>query len=124
LGWDTHAYTQQINTLVQSMPPDMFNVSVSDADFQQTLYEMTQKYGYKPAYANFRNVFRNNTIVDPEISNINIALVLIRLWNKVKELNEPSTYKHFSETLDQIDQTCIQGVSHRLLMDYNVFVSN
>lgn len=122
LGYDIHAYTQQINALVKSMPSDLFNVTVSDAEFLKTLDEMKQRYGDKPAFANFKNVFQHNAIIDPQISNINIALVLVRLWNKVNELNEPSTYKHFSETLDQIGHTCIQGVSHRLLMDYNVFV--
>ena len=123
LGYDIHAYTHQINTMVKSLPSDLFNVIVSDTDFQKTLDEMTQKYGDKPAFSNFRSVFHNNTIVDPEIQSINIALVLIRVWNKVKELNEPSTYNHFNETLDQIGHTCIQGVSHRLLMDYCVFMN-
>ncbi len=123
LGYDIHAYTHQISILVKSMPSDLFNVIVSDIEFQNTIDEMTQKYGDKPAFSNFRSVFHNNTIVDPEIPNINIALVLIRVWNKIKELNEPSTYNHFNETLDQIGHTCIQGVSHRLLMDYCVLMN-
>lgn len=127
LGDDIHAYTHQVNQTVrthlaeQSQSQSQSATSITELDLQLILTELEQQFGPKPAYANIRNVSRNGKIIDPEVSDLNITLVLKIVWNKIKELNDPSTFRHFNETLDQIGMTCIQGISHRIFIDYIAF---
>ena len=119
-GYDIHAYTSQL----QKMGITTFsNGMLSETAFRDILGEMEKTLGPKPAYVNFRNVYRAGFITDPELPHINVALVLETVWKRVKHLNDPSIYIYFSETLDQIGMTCIQGISHRLYMDYQALCS-
>lgn len=118
LGTDIHAYTQQVNQLNISTQLD----PILDSEFQFILQDMQQVYGPKEAFSNLKNVYSRGMISDPEVPHINFALILKQLWSKLRELNEDSAYRHFGETLDQIGMTCIQGVTHRLLIDHNAFV--
>ena len=114
-GYDIHAYTSQL----QKMGITAFSDGVlSETAFRDILEEMEKTLGPKPAYVNFRNVYRAGFITDPELPHINVALVLETVWKRVTQLDDPSIYRYFSETLDQIGMTCIQGISHRLYMDY------
>lgn len=118
LGTDIHAYTHQMNQIKPSTQSD----TISDVEFQSILQDMQQVYGSKVAFTNLKNVYRQGFILDPEVPHTNFALILQQLWMKLRELNEDSAYRHFGETLDQIGMTCIQGVTHRLLIDHHAFV--
>lgn len=125
LGDDIHAYTHQVNQTVRThlagQSQSQSATPITELDLQLILTELEKQFGPKPAYANIRNVSRNGKIIDPEVADLNITLVLKILWNKIKELNDSSTYRHFNETLDQIGMTCIQGISHRIFIDYIAF---
>lgn len=118
LGTDIHAYTHQMNQIKPSTQSD----PISDMEFQSILKDMQQVYGSKVAFTNLKNVYRQGFILDPEVPHTNFALILKQLWMKLRDLNEDSAYKHFGETLDQIGMTCIQGVTHRLMIDHHAFV--
>ena len=60
--------------------------------------------------------FRNGYILDPELPKVNSAMILVLIWDQIKD--DTVLCKHFSETLKQIGNTCIQGISHRLIIDY------
>jgi hypothetical protein len=118
LGTDIHAYTHQMNQIKPSTQSD----PISDMEFQSILQDMQQVYGSKAAFTNLKNVYRQGFILDPEVPHTNFALILQQLWMKLRDLNEDSAYRHFGETLDQIGMTCIQGVTHRLMIDHHAFV--
>lgn len=122
LGYDIHAYTQQVKDIAhyhQARLEKHYGTNrVDEAEFNKIMHEMERTYGHKVAFQNIRNLYRDGVISDPHVPGLNSALVLRALWDKVKEINEYSTYNHFNETLDQISSTCIQGVTHRLFIDY------
>jgi hypothetical protein len=119
LGTDIHAYTNQINEIAAHT---MVSHSVPNEAFELILTQMHNKYGHKEVFQNLRNVFRQGSIIDPQVPHINFAFILKQLWEKLVQLNEDSAFDHFGETLDQIGMTCIQGVTHRLLIDHHAFV--
>ena len=65
---------------------------------------------------NMRRVFRNGFIQDPQLPGLNTAVMLLELWKLIKGSEDGR--KHFKETLDWIGGTCIQGVTHRVFIDY------
>ena len=69
-------------------------------------------------YQNLSNQFHDGKIVDPELPDLNCVLLLLEIWKTLKSSNDQSLLLHFEETLLQIGSTCIQGISHRLAMDY------
>jgi hypothetical protein len=82
------------------------------------LTELRQRYGNKRALQNMQSRFRHGWIKDPDLPALNSSILLRAVWDKVKEKDDDSMYQHFGETLDTIGGTCIQGVSHRLFLDY------
>lgn len=57
-------------------------------------------------------------ITDGDIGGIYGAGLLVIVWKQVKEFNEAETYKHFSDTMLDIGNTCVQGDTHRLFETY------
>ena len=131
-GRDIHAYTNQVNrAAVKYM--DMFAGQLDSVAFETILSEMIAAYGSKNTFVNLRNVFKNGYITDPDVPIINVAILLQKVWNQVKESeqniarNPPTSTSfkvHFNQTLDDIGMTCIQGISHRLLIDFVAFCTD
>jgi hypothetical protein len=120
-GLNIHAYTQQVNQIVSRYIPELkakYGEIVGEAEFETIMQEMEKTYGPKVTYSNLRKVYQKGWIRDPQVSGINSAVLLKAVWTLVKDKGEESMYKHFSETLDEIGATCIQGCSHRLFIDY------
>ena len=115
---NVHDFTGSINVILKEYLPDIEKESVSDQEFLIVIDDMTKTFGEKSAFVNMKSVFKNGWIVDPEIPGLNSAVLLKLLWKQLQQLNEPSLFKHFNETLDQISMTCVQGISHRLFSDY------
>lgn len=57
---------------------------------------------------------------DGSLVGLNVLRLLEAVWKRVSELNDESINALFIETLDDIQLTCPEGDSHRLLM---LFVS-
>jgi len=118
VGYDVHAHTQFMRA--KFLTPEYLKLFSGTVDLVPIIEEIGTKYQNMshPALINIRNVYRSGTIVDPDLPGLNIAVVLVAVWHRVKELNDDSAFIHFKETLDEIGGTCIQGISHRLLFDY------
>jgi hypothetical protein len=128
VGRDIHAYTRQVNKAADKYK-DIFVGQLDVADFETILREMSTSFGVKTAFVNLRNVFYNGAITDPDVPFINVAILLQKVWNQVKESEKTdksssSFRSHFNQTLDDIGMTCIQGISHRLLIDFVAFCSD
>jgi hypothetical protein len=122
-GDNVHSYTSQIQTNVMNYIPKLeskFGNKLSLGELNTILEELELKYGPKPVYNNMLSHFRNDAIIDPEIPQLNVAVLLKAVWYYVCLANEKSLFNHFNETLDQIGTTCIAGISHRLFLDYIV----
>jgi len=127
-GYDIHAYTRQVNE-VASKYQSQFSGELSVEEFETILNELQTTYGSKVTYTNLRNTFRNGAILDPDVPNINVAILLKTVWKVVKESDVSNTEtssssslkSHFNQTLDDIGMTCIQGISHRLFIDFIAF---
>ena len=122
LGYDVHAYTHQMNFVAESYQ-SQFQGELSNNEFEMIIQELQEAYGPKVTYMNLRQVFRNGSIVDPQVPCINVAIVLKTVWCKVKT-SEQSLKSYFNQTLDDIGMTCIQGISHRLLIDFIAFCTD
>jgi hypothetical protein len=57
-------------------------------------------------------------IADSDIGGLYEAGLLVIVWNQVRAFNEAETYKHFSDTMLDIGNTCVQGDTHRLFETY------
>ena len=57
-------------------------------------------------------------IADSDIGGLYEAGLLVIVWNQVSAFNEAETYKHFSDTMLDIGNTCVQGDTHRLFETY------
>lgn len=57
-------------------------------------------------------------IVDGDIGGLYGAGLLVIVWNQVKSFNEAETYIHFSDTMLDVGNTCVQGDTHRLFETY------
>lgn len=124
-GLNIHSYTPQVNEISHQYMPNLvatYGERLSTEEFSSILEEMNRIYGNKVTYSNLRNVFRDGCIRDPEVPGMNFALVLKATWEKVK--TDPSLTRHFGETLDDIGSLCIQGVTHRLFIDYVALVED
>ena len=118
---NVHSYTQYIRQVLPTFSNYELHKELLYEEFLEVLNELHKFYGLKVTYDNFRNTYRNGFIIDPEVPGLNSAIVLKLLWDQLKKLNEPSAFRHFNETLDQIGTTCIQGISHRLFLDFLAF---
>ena len=126
-GYNIHAYTSDISEAVRSSY--LFIVQhwgdyVHERTFNRIIAELNDFFGPKPVYDNLRSAYdiKAGTIHDPQVPKLNAAVLLEALWLTLKRINDPSTYAHFNETLNQIGTTCIQGITHRLFIDYMCIV--
>jgi len=120
-GLNIHAYTHQVNQTITSYIPQLterYGEVLPLEDFNSIIQQMEKTYGPKVVYSNFKNIYTQGWIRDPEVPGLNSAILLHAVWEMVKQKGDDSIYKHFNETLDQIGSLCIQGVTHRLFIDY------
>lgn len=118
-GDNIHAYTSDIISSVLPSVTSIFNDIITDHQFQCVIDDLRQMYGEKEALSNMQRHFHNGRICDPELPKFNSALLLKHILAYLRQT--PNLHDHFRETLDQISNTCIQGISHRLLMDWLAF---
>ena len=114
-GMDIHAYTQSMKLLVcSSFTNRQWHETMTDQAMSVLLTDVQLCFPGHVGVLNIMHHIRGGLLLDPELGTINILQVLRRLWELVVELK---LQDHFKETLDQIGNTCMQGISHRLLID-------
>lgn len=121
MGWDVHAYTcqmQKVSLEYYQLIISKYGTTLEEKQWDQLQQELYQMYGPKPAFENMKRQYSSGWIRDPQIPEVNFALVLYALWFEISASGEVSLHKHLNEILDDIGQTCIQGVTHRLLASY------
>lgn len=127
-GDNIHSYTQYINEILPPYINEIKKYSITDQEFIELEVEMHQvldlipQFDIRSAWVNMKRQYKNQTIIDPELPGVNCAVLLKLTWIKLKQLNEPTLFLHFKETLYQIGSTCLVGISHRLFMDFIVFI--
>lgn len=116
IGYNIHNYTKQIVNVIPKYFGDSVYTKVDSNEWNSAISVIQIKYPGNPAIKNLKRNFQNGFIIDPQLPKVNSAKILILIWNQIKD--NDVLCKHFSETLKQIGNTCIQGVSHRLIIDY------
>jgi hypothetical protein len=115
-GTDIHTYTPLIKELLVSQYSDVvWNKPMDENEYTALMDELTEQFNKHPAITNIQRFTKNGTLVDPQLGETNFIRILHQLWKRVKQLGQVD---HFKETLDQIGDTCIQGISHRILIDW------
>jgi len=113
LGYDTHAYSPLLKEYIKTLKLD--DMVVDHKIVMEKLDKLVSKYGsvISPGVNNIkRNInTTNNTINDPELPGFNTLVLL----DKILDINTDL----LKETLVEIGNTCIQGITHRLLMLYH-----
>lgn len=117
-GYNVHDYTQKMRQISQELPPHHMRILVEPSIFSNCMREMRALYGNKVALHNMSTQYTNGWIRDRDLPGVNVAAVVIDLWTLLNRSQEPTLFAHFSETLDTIGATCIQGISHRIIWDY------
>lgn len=115
-GYNIHNYTKEIITIIPKYFGKNVYKKVTILEWKNVLSDICKKIPRCRALQNMNKNFKNGFIIDPELPKINSAMILILIWDKVK--NNNILCKHFTETLKDIGNTCIQGISHRLIIDY------
>jgi hypothetical protein len=142
---DVHAHTAALQQTITAANAELDAQGCIERmgaiDFEVLMHEIEDEFGPgMPAFANIRNLFRLGCaegrgggggdvgaaarIRDPDLPGLDIARLLQGLWLKrqVWQQRNPadqSLHNHLRETFQDISTTCLQGVSHRLLVDYN-----
>ena len=116
-GDNIHSYTEIIKKLIDKHFDDKFYQSIDNKSWESLLLELHLKFPDKKIpLANIYKYYKNGYLLDPQLPKVNIAIILVKIFNFIKT-NDDLT-NHFRETLEQIGTTCIQGISHRLIIDY------
>ena len=116
IGYNIHNYTSQIVNIIPKFFEKIFYKKANVKTWNKSLTEIKKKYNNHIAIKNIERNFNNGFIKDPEIPELNSAIVLLVIWDTIK--NNNIMCHHFLETLNEIGNTCIQGISHRLIIDY------
>lgn len=116
IGYNIHNYTMQIVNIIPKFFGETAYKKADIKTWNNSLTEIKKRYSNHIAIKNIERNFNNGFIKDPEIPNLNSAIVLLIIWDTIK--NNDIMCRHFLETLNEIGNTCIQGISHRLIMDY------
>jgi hypothetical protein len=116
IGCNIHNYTSQIVDILPNFFGKIAYKKVEIKTWNKSLNEIKKRYPDHIAIKNIERNFKNCFIKDPEIPNLNSACVLLIIWDTIK--NNDIMCFHFLETLNEIGNTCIQGISHRLIIDY------
>jgi hypothetical protein len=113
LGHDTHAYSPLLREYIKTLK---INNTVKHEIVIEKLDKLIEKYGPSivPGVNNIKARINktNNTITDPELPEFNNLPLLNKILDSGSDL--------IKETLVEIGSTCMQGVTHRLLMLYHV----
>lgn len=124
-GFNIHRYTPELEQLMNNASYieklNGHGETVPEEEFRNIIRSLTKKYGPKVTYSNLEKNFQKGWIKDPQLPSLNSAVLLRAIWEYLESKQDESLYKHFDETLNQIGTTCVQGISHRLFMDYIVF---
>jgi len=119
-GSNLHAYTHFLRDQLQQYTPHAQGELLTLDEWNQTMAELERYYGYKPALLNIKQHYRDGQLLNNELPGLNTAIVLNKLWKRLQQINEPSLFQHFGETLDQIAMTCLAGVTDRIMQDWMV----
>jgi len=127
LGYDVHSYTillQQIIIKVQNKLATMICRSeLSSSDFRTMMQRFQEWYPNHLALTNIQRNTQINCLVDPDLGSFNFILLIwfyyrcLLLWDDTQQCMK----EYFRNTLDDIGSTCIQGITHRLLFDFDIF---
>ena len=116
IGYDIHNYTSHVVNIIPKYFGEIIYKKIDIKTWNKSLNEIKKKYNNHIALKNIEKNFINGFIKDPDIPELNLAIVLLILWDTIK--NNDIIQNHFLETLNEIRNTCIQGISHRLIIDY------
>lgn len=111
-GYDVHAYTPLLQNLVKKL--NLSNDPINNDEFQQLLTDLINKYGetISPCINNIKRCYYHDGYIhDSELPDINFALILKDLYKNFDEVL-------LRETLEEVGSTCLQGLTHRLLVLY------
>lgn len=139
-GWDVHSYTSDMRQLAPYLTRSSLlwynqdekvvpHLALLRTDAEQLLHEISLWIGAQhPATLNlYHSIQWTSTtaqLLDPDLPNSDVLIVLYRMWWTLKQLKEPSLWCHFRETWDDINMTCKQGITHRILSDACVILNS
>jgi len=132
MSWDVHYWTPVIRTSVnlhQTQVQQVFGTHMNPLLFRHILEDLAQILGVviQPALQNLGQAYdvARQGIFDSDLPSLNFAVVLYAIWGFLKydKQVDASTWQHFRETLEQIGSTCRQGITHRLWLDFLVFLT-
>jgi len=116
-GYNIHAYTQIIIEIIKKKFNKTYYQSIDNKSWNTLISKLHLIFPDKKIpLENICKYYKNGYLFDPQLPKINIAIILLHLFDFIKTNDD--LIKHFRETLAQIGTTCIQGISHRLIMDY------
>jgi len=119
-GRDLHAYTADLRTRLSDYEKEFQQVTVPQEQFTELLQSIEQRYGVEVRVTlnNIAQYYRNGAIFNPELPNFNFAALLQSLWYELHRIKEESLFLHFKETLLDIGNTCLAGITDRLFADW------
>jgi len=116
-GRDVHAWSGTMKQLVvekYSLLPSA--TTALRSKFDDTAAEINAKFPHLASVV--AKIKLRSACVDNDIGGLYGAGLLVLVWQRVRSINEPETYKHFEDTMMDIGQTCLQGDTHRLFATY------
>jgi hypothetical protein len=131
-GWNVHSYTSQLQNKMNRMEDLLLHhygsLLLKEVDYNKMWLHLKQQWPHITALSNIKQhiqVFPEGmSLVDPELPRVNILIVMWLIYTKLVVLQEPSMWQHVEETFQDIGNTCIQGISHRLWADFIALYDN
>ena len=110
-GYNVHAYSRLLHNILPSL--NISNEPIDVAELDGLIQNLLTRYSnvVQPCLDKIKSTyFTNGRICDPDLGAYNIYYVLLELYNWNNDL--------LKETLIEIGTTCLQGLTHRLLVLY------
>ena len=126
-GWDVHAYTQTIIEMLPDLLEKIDNYcnkmgyidrKIPDKSFKDIIDQIADLFPNNPAIYNIISSYKDGWIVDPELPHLNSAIILEIVWKLLLFGDNEYKIEAMSMILGDIGETCIQGISHRLIFEF------
>ena len=106
-GWDVHAYTNEW-AVKANEHRDVLSVPVAPSDADVCLKDMiTHGFSIPPLLS------QRFCMTDTSLGCVNIGRLTFEIWKLIKDKKD--LHGLFREILADMDATCLEGYSHRLL---------
>jgi hypothetical protein len=122
---DVHSVTNHVCHVIRdNFQHSLWYEVMDDLHVSELMNSLTQVFGPLPGLKNIQNYIVNGKILDSQLGSLNILRILDVFYILMCDDSSGSVKDSLHMTLIDIDMTCIQGISHRLIQGVYALLSS